>query len=277
MGNMIMAILTATLSAAMPVASAEISEIRKEQSQSNLTFGRDTISFVREKFNKGEYSDFLKKMDESFKQADLSGFIEMRQKPIPVDFQEKWEQQFSDLQKQKNKDLLQLLADEDDSIFTEKVRSLAANISTPEQEKAISKLHSFIAMAPNSGANEDENTLINIDLEYEYKLLNAKLPMSDVSFQQIQEHQIALRMEKMEKMITASKSFQDHSLKQAVGLAAANFDLRLARNLDGADLNAMTKGQIAPSNELEEKVYSILASYQGQFNDLMKKVNDANP
>jgi hypothetical protein len=83
-------------------------------------------------------------------------------------------------------------------------------------------------------------------------------------------------MEKMKKMVRASKSFQDHSLKQAVGLAAANLDMRLARNLDGADLNALVKSKVKPSTDLEDKAYTILSSYQGQFNDLMKELKNAN-
>ncbi len=273
MGNL-STILAAILCAVSPLVSGDIKGPQAEQPESRLKLGKETVSAVRSSYEKGEYDEFLAVMDEDFKGADLEGLIQMRQKQIPADFQEKWEEQFGELQKEKNRELLNALSDKDDSLFAEKVRSLAGNISTPEQEKAISRLNSFIVLAPNGGANDDENKLINIDLEYEYKILHAQIPMSDVSLQEQQEHQLALRMEKMEKMVAASKSFQDLSLKQAVGLAAANLDARLARNLDGVDLNAIIKGK--PTNELEEKVYSILSSYQGQFSDLMKELDNAN-
>lgn len=279
MGNF-STVLAAIMCAVTPLASAEATELKTEQTQTSLKLGKETISSIRDSYQKGEYNEFLSETDASYSQAlsdnGLDGLIQMRQKPIPAEFHEKWEQQFSDLQKLKNKELISAISEKDESLFAEKVRSVAANLSTPEQEKAIAKLNSLITKAPKTGANEDENTLIDIDLEYEYKMLNAQLPMSDISPQKSQVHQIALRMEKMDKMVEASKSFQDHSLKQAVGLAAANLDARLARNLDGTDLNALVKGKMKASNEVEEKVFSILTSYQGQFTDLMKEIGDAN-
>lgn len=269
-------ILTALFCAVSPLASGEIAEVQVEQTESKLKLGKQTVASVRSAYEKGEYDSFLSQTDEDYKRADLSGLIEMRQKQIPVDFQEKWEEQFSDLQKKKNRELLNAVSDQDDSMFAEKVRSLAGNIFTADQEKAISRLNSFVVLAPKGGANDDENRLIDLDLEYEYKLLHAQLPMSDVSPQQQQEYQLALRMEKMDKMAAASKSFQDLSLKQAVSLAAATLDVRLARNLDGVDLNALVRDKVKPSNSAEEKVYSILSSYQGQFADLMKDLDQAN-
>lgn len=269
-------ILAALFCATAPLASIEVQESKIEASQSSIKLGREMVSSVRASYENGEYNEFFSEMDASYKGVDLSGFIQMRQKEIPVDFQEQWEQKFTQLQKERNSELLNAITDKDDSIFAEKVRSLAATISTPEQEKALSRLNSFIVMAPNTGANEDENTLIALDIEYEYKLLHAELPMSDVSPQKMKEHQLALRMEKMDRMVEASKNFQDLSLKQAVGLSKANLDARMARNLDGADLNAIVKGKVKASNNTEENVYSIISSYQGQFSDLMKELDSAN-
>ncbi len=269
-------ILAALFCATAPLASIEVQKPKTESSQSSFKLGREIVSSVRASYENGKYNEFFSEMDASYKDADLSGLVQVRQKQIPVEFQEEWEQKFTQLQQMKNSELLNTLSDKDDSIFAQKVRSVAANITTPEQDKAISRLNSFIAMAPNTGANEDENTLIDLDVEYEYKLLHAKLPLSDVSPEKMNEHQLALRMEKMDKMVEASKNFQDLSLKQAVGLAKANLDARMARNLDGADLNALVKGKVKPSNEAEENAYTVISSYQGQFSDLMKQLDNAN-
>ena len=212
-------------------------------------------------------------MDVSYKNADLTNLTQMRGQEMPPQLEAEWEQRLNDLRMQKNNALLGAISDEDDSVFAEKVRSVAANLTTPDQEIALSRLHSFLAMAPGTGANADENRLIDIDVEYEYKLLHAELPMSEVSLQEIQQQQVALRMEKMDKMVEASKSFQDASLKTAVGIASQSLDQRLARNLDGADLNALVKGKAKPSNESEEKVYTTLLLYQGKFSDLMKEID----
>ncbi|PIS02866.1 MAG: hypothetical protein COT85_02200 [Chlamydiae bacterium CG10_big_fil_rev_8_21_14_0_10_42_34] len=272
MGN-ISTILAALLCAAAPIGSVEMVDSKKSMSQADEQSGKQVVSLVRKAYQNGDYNQFFKEMDGAFSHADLDGFIQMRAQDIPLEFQLKWEQRFTDLQELKNKDLLDALSSKDRSVFAEKVRSIASNISTPEQQKAISKLNSFITMAPNTGANEDENTLIKIDLEYEYKLYQSQFPTSDTSTQQRHYQQIALRMQKMDKMLEASKSFKDQFLKRAVLLASKNLDSRLARNLDGADLNALVKGKVKPTTELEEKVYSIISSYQGQFNDLMKNLN----
>ncbi len=269
--------LAALFCATAPLASTGMVEAKGvEETTPAYQLGKETVSKIRVSYEKGQYDEFLAKMDREYKAADLDGLIQMRQREIPVEFQEKWEQEFTELQKHKNSDLLNAVADSDDSRFAEKVRTLAATIATPEQEKAVSRLHSLVVKAPNTGVNADENQLIEIDLEYEYKLLHAQLPNEEVSPQERTEHQIVLRMEKMDRMKEAAKKFQDHSLKQAVGLAASNLDLRLARNLDGADLNQMVKGKVKPANPLEENVLSILSSYQGQFNDLMKQLDHAN-
>jgi len=267
-------ILAAVLCATAPLAAVEATETKTEQTQFKSTLGKETISSIRAAYEKGEYDTFLKEMDTSYSQADLSGLTDMRQKPLPTDFYTKWEDQFLSLQKQKNQELLAALSDNDHSLFAQKVRSLAGQIYTPEQEKAALKIGSLISKAPNTGINNDENTLIAIDLEYEYKLIHAAMPTDNTSPQQRSEQAIVLRMEKMDRMVEASKSFHDLSLKQAVGLASTNFDVSLARNLDGADLNKLVKGKVKPTNDTEEKVYSILSSYQGQFSDLMKQLNN---
>lgn len=273
MGNF-STILAALFCATAPVSSLVIasSPEKIEVSQSEIESGKEKVSSIRKGYEKGEYDADLKEFDESYKKADLSGLIQMRQSKVPVDFQEKWEKQFLDLQKERNRELLAVLSDTDDSSFARKVRSASVNLLTPEQERAISKLNSFISMAPNSGANADENKLIDIDLEYEYKILHANLPTKELG----ENFSIVLRMEKMEKMVEASKTFQDTDLKKAVGIASDVLDAMLARNLDGSYLNALLKNKMKPTNPTEEKVLSVLTFYQSKFTDLLKEIDHAN-
>jgi hypothetical protein len=275
MGN-ISTILAAILCATAPLSAIETLDPKTEAVQSSFKLGRETVSSIRNAYEKGEYDEFLSEMDSSYKNADLSGLIQMRDRDIPVEFQEDWEQRFIDLRAEKNKELLSVISDEDDSLFSQKVRSVASQITTPEQEKALTRLNSFIVLSPGKGANEDENVLISLDVEYEYKLMHASMPSSDLSLEQQLQHQVALRMEKMDRMIAASKNFQDPALKQAVSIASATLDERLARNLDGSDLNALVKGKVKPSNPTEERVYSILSLYQAKFSELMKELDHAN-
>lgn len=269
-------ILAALFCATAPMATiVETAPSNKsEEVLPGYTLGKERVSSIRSAYENGEYNEFLSEMDASHEEADLSGLIQMRQKDVPLEFQEKWEQQFSSLQKTRNGQLLEVIADTDDSAFANKVRSAAADLLTPEQEKAISRLNSFIAMAPKTGANDDENTLIDIDVEYEYKILHANLPLGNPDSQAA--HSIALRMEKMDKMVEASKNFQDMGLKTAVGMARDTFDARLGASLDGNDLNAMLKNKAKPNNETEGKVFSIFSLYQGKFADLLKELENEN-
>ncbi len=273
-------ILTAILCSASPIVTPQAAEPKTEQVRSNFVLGSETISSIRASYQKGAYKAFFGKMDGAYQEAKaangLDGLVQMRQKDVPEAFQEEWEKQFSELQAQKNQDLLGAISESDQSVFAKKVRSVASNPSTAEQEKAVSYMNNLVLKAPESGKNDEENRLIAIDLEYEYKLLHAVLPQEDLSSEKRQEYQIALRMEKMDKMVEAAKTFQNHDLKKIVGLAAANLDARLSRNLDGADLNARAMGSLKPSNEVEARVVSLLQSYQAQFNDLMKQIADAN-
>lgn len=265
-------ILAAVLCATAPIASVQPAEIKQEQNQTNLRLGKDFVASVRAAYNNGEYDTFLKEMDASYKDADLSGLIEMRQEAKLPEKYLSQEQQFFDLQKQKNKDLLAVLSDKDSSIFAQKVRSVAGEIYTPEQEKAIARFATYYIKAPNTGANSDENTLIDLDLEYQYKLLHIYMPAASTEHRL--EYALALRMEKMDRMVAAAKNFQDLDLKKAVGIASSNFDAKLARNLDGDDLYKMVKAKVKPNNAVEEQVYSILASYQAQFSDLLKQMEN---
>jgi hypothetical protein len=228
--------------------------------------GETRVTEIRKSYDSKQYEDFLSQMDVSYKAADLSNLIEMREHGVPADFQEKWEEKFSSMEKERNAQLMLAIPDTEDSLFAQKARSLAADVTTDAQDKALSRLHALIAKAPKTGVNDDENALIAIDLEYEYKL----------SLAQNEQQELALRMEKMDKMVEASKSFKDHSLKTAVGLAASNLDQRLSRNLDGIDLNALIRNKVQPVTDTEEQALAIIAIYQMHFNALMQELAEAN-
>lgn len=274
-------ILAAILCSASPLMAQDetTKSAQSEQTaQIELRMGKENISVLRTAYQNGEYTQFLKEMDAAYQSAlsenQLTGLSDMRVGEFPeMKDAQKWEDTAQELQKEKNHELLSLISDEDDSVFAQKIRSAAATLSSPEQQKAIAQLSLFHLMAPKAGKNADENSLIDLDLEYEFKIIHLNKPLDTSS--DLRAKQYVLRMEKMDKAVEASKSFQDSSLKQAVGLSAANFDERLAQNWDVTDLNALAKGKIKPSNDQEEKVASILSAHQAKFNDLFKQYLDS--
>ncbi len=254
-------------------------QIANEESKTQLRMGKEAIATLRAAYQNGEYSEFLKEMETAYQSAvaenQLAGLSDMRVPGFPeMKDAEKWEDKAQELQQQKNQELLSAVSDEDDSIFAQKVRSAAANLSTSDQQKAMAQLALHHFMTPKSGKNADENKLIDLDLEYEYKIIRMNKPFTE-NPTDIRSKQYILRMEKLDKMIVISKSFQDSSLKQAVGLASANFDERLAQNWDLSDLNALARGKVKPSNEREEKIAGILSSHQEKFQDQFKQYLDS--
>lgn len=241
-------------------------KISSEAPASKFSLGKDRIQQVRSAYENGKYNQFLTEMDLAYAKADLKELMSLRADQLPSNFNEELEQKLSAIQKKKGEELLQQVTEDDQSLFSQRVRSLASSPVTETEEKALSKLHSIIALKPNKGKNVDENTLIDIDLEYEYKIELAHTEDSERSL----NRQMALRMEKLDKMAQAAKHFEDKELKNAVEIAKKSLDARLARNLDGAELTkTFRKTEV---DEQQARVHLIIKDYQAQFSDLIKEI-----
>jgi hypothetical protein len=127
-------------------------------------------------------------------------------------------------------------------------------------------------MAPGTGKNIDENTLIDLDLEYEFKSIHLDMPVIDgqLAPDRREKHYI-LKMEMADKMLSSAQSFQDASLKKDVELYAQNIDGRMAQNWDQYDLNLMAKGKTKPADKVQEQVVSLLQNHQEKMGDLTKQ------
>lgn len=240
---------------------------QQEEVAAPFKLGREAIAAVRQAYEEGEFRSFLHEMEQDYQKVRKKGGLEnlaaFRKGSIDSHLREIEEQ----LQKEKNRDLLQLVS-EKDSLFAEKVRTAATSLPANEEETLL-RLSSFSRMAPGSGKNGDENQLIELDLAYEYKAIHLDLPVLDGEpLSNRREKQYALKMEKMEKMVEASKTFKDSSLKDAVAMAAGSLDARLARNWDLSDLNALARGTFTPVSPLEKKVVSILNAYRDKIAEL---------
>ena len=234
--------------------------------------GKTAISSIRSAYERGDYDQFLKEMDDSYKAALESNQLEMLRAMRPGLSSElqKWEMRAHILQQEKSSELLQIIENQTKSHFVEKVASAAANFSDEEQQNAIDRMALFRQCLPGTGKNNDKNVLIDLDLEYEYKAIHLDLPGFDRA--ERRERQCALKMEKLERIEQLSKQFQDTSLKKAVTVYAGQFDARLAQSWDIADLNALANGKTKPANALEEKVASLFSLYQEKIADLTRQM-----
>jgi len=233
--------------------------------------GQEAVGSIRSAYEKGEYAQFLDELNGSYatleKNGQLKGLADMRSERLP-EWQD-WEKRALKLQQEKSRALLDAVEGQPMTPFVQKVRSAAKQLSDDTQQKAIDRIVKFRFMAPGTGANEDENRMVDLDLEYEYKSLHLDLPGATAS--ERREKQCALKMEKLDKMVAAAAGFKDDSLKQAVAVYRENFDERLAQSWDIADLNALATGAKKPADATEEKVASLLALYQEKFSELTQQ------
>ena len=268
---MISIFLASILCAGAPLAEdvASNQKVSTAQPASNsFEIGSVIIEKVRADYVDGTYNEFLKQMDEDYNQAKasngLDGLIEMRKESAKVNIHPEFVRSQTLIQDAKNKNLL-AAAENDNSRFAEKVRSAAAT-NTPESQL----LNSFHYKLPGTGINADENTLIDNDLEYTYKIIHLDTLLSPGTDKR--EKQIVLEMERMDKLVKVSKSFEDKELQQAIATSAANLDQRLTKKYDMKDLHDLSNGKVKPTTALEEKAGAIVGNAQGQIVELHRQL-----
>lgn len=233
--------------------------------------GKDAIFQLREAYEEGQYETFLKEMDASYQElADKNQLASLAEMRLGITDDSKWTEAAKLLQAERNTELNVAIGDQD-SLFAQQVRSVAADLPSPEEDQAISRISAFRQMLPTSGKNVDENALIDLDLEYQYKSLHLDMPLTQgEQVDGLREKHYVLRMEKMDKMRAIAQTFEDVELKQAIELTAQNQDARMAQNWDQAELNAYLKGKKKPADTTQNQVVNILEAHQEKLRDLTK-------
>lgn len=273
--NMISILLASLMCAGSPLVAQGSAGQQSTaiQSESRYKLGSEAISQIRSNYEEGQYDEFLSEMDESYKEAvegnQLEGLIELRKEAgtYTID-QDKLIEGFEAIQKQRNNDLLKVVAESKDAVLIEKVQSATADLPSKGQQ-ALLELSSYRTKAPGTGLNADENKLIEIDLEYHYKAIHLdSLVAMGQEIPDRAEKQIALQMEHMGRLMAAAQDFQDQDVKQTVLDAFEIHNQRLAKSYDANDLNSLAKGKVKPQTGEEEKIASIIATAHGKFSDL---------
>jgi hypothetical protein len=271
--SIILTALTAGTAPLLPQTPPQPQEIVQPMAAERS--GKEAIASVRETYENGGYDEFLKELDDFYKAMKESGQLEplakMRLGTLP-EWQD-FEARAETLQDERNQELLEAMDGQKKTSFVEKVISATTSTLFEEDERqAIDKIAKLRGMAPGNGKNSDENRLIDLDLEYEYKSLHLDIPGGTGEGRR--EKQCALKMEQLDKMLAASNAFKEESVKETVAHYGENFDERLAQNWDIFDLNALALGKRKPADALEDKVASILTRYQEKFSDLWKEFLD---
>lgn len=255
-----------------------------ETNDSKFSLGSEFVDQVRTKYNEGGYREFLEEMDADYKKAqeesELEGLIAIRHEDAlilaehSVDM-DRWNSIAHTWTLERNNDLLNAVKG-DNSTLAKKVQSIAEE-NDAAVEKAIAYSVDLRKLSPGEGKNADENRLIEIDLESEYKQIH--LDSQAIGGQSIpdrREKHLVLRMEKMDQMLDASKHFEDKEIKQKIELLAQTADSRYAKGFDLSDLMNLARGKTSHATETEKKVALILSSYQGKFSDLTREIFEQN-
>ena len=138
---------------------------------------------VQAQYEQGSYKDFLHDLDTAYQEARNSAqfeqFIFMRDGVLPA-------------------------------------TSVLAPLS--DEDAAKNQIASYRFMKPGTGNNSDENKLIDLDVEYEFKRihLDSYAAVNGTSLEERQQQQAILLMEWHDKMLKAAESFQDDGLKETV-------------------------------------------------------------
>jgi hypothetical protein len=225
------------------------------------SLGKDAILQIRTDFQNGRYDDFLKTVDASYQEVvenkQILEFAKMRDEtPLSRETIEKIHQ----LQIERAEKISQIIGTEE-SLFVQKVRSALLNSFVIEGEEFFAQLHQ---MPLGSGASSDENALIALDVEYDYKVTHVISTNPDVSRDML----VALKMEQIDKMVLLALSFKDESLKQLVENMRDHFDYKLVQSWDFIDMYAMLRAEPLDAGSLEGKIAAILQEHQERLAEM---------
>lgn len=267
--------LSIALAAMLCVSGAFAGEDRRPATTLQITdrediqLGRETIAQIRKDYIEGRYNQFLREMDHSFDEGIdkeyVLGLGMLRQGAVDLS---NWFDGVNKIKEETNRELIQAVSGQKGR-FAEKVNHVA---TTDGLENLFVVYHQ---MQPNTGKNADENTLIALDLEYEYKAIHLDQPKTDVQ-KDLNKNDLhyALKMEQMDKILLASQSFEDATLKSSVESFARDLDARLARYMDLMDLRKLSSEKLSDPTEI--RVATILQAHSEKIQEHARNYLAAN-
>lgn len=258
MKNLAAALLLATSSMVSPLTGAAMPS--PSTTSTIPILGENEVASVRARYEAGDFDAFLREMDVPYREAQKGGAIEslsdMRKNSAPL----AQEGAARAIIQERNQKLL-ALAGEQKGAFFDKVRSMASEDLSQEDFGYLR--HKELG----SGKNGDENQLIALDVEYEYKILHLDRPsVEGKSVENRKEKVLALRMQKGDKMEEAASKFSDSALQARVTSYVAHLDHLLAQRCDAADLLSLQRQGIRGGGSLvEQQVLLIMQEAQDQL------------
>lgn len=232
----------------------------------NIELGSENIARIRRDYESGRYQDFLREMDHAFDEAIdkeyILGLGQLRRGSVDLN---NWFNGVNEIKNETNFALNQAVAGLENR-FASKVR----NVATRDNQENL--FIPYRQMQPGTGKNGDENALITLDLEYEYKAIHldqSKIGLPDEL--SAKELHYVLKMEQMDKILLASQTFEDEALKGSIEQFAQDLDARLARHWDLMDLRNLNS-----ADPIEIRVSSILKNHSDKIQEFAREYLASN-
>ena len=241
--------------------------------QADQRTGQEVVQDLRRGYEAGQYNALLAGLEADYQKAkgegQLDEFIQMREEtPLSEEehaFSSHWATVAQQFVEERNGQLKAACSDAGDILTCKRVESIATSLS-PEQKEALHSLSSLRFKTPEQAVNEDERTLIEIDIASEFKILHLDAQFAAQPSDDRLEKQMVLKMDMLKQMQQAAETFQDEHLKKTVAEASSGLDLWQARHWD---LNELRK--MKPTTDLDKKIATILSVSKTKESDLYKQ------
>lgn len=235
--------------------------------------GKQMIVEVEASYQKGDYDVFLEQLHEQYQRAGkagvLRGVFESAKAALPQDTEESrkaYRAQMAELDKERNKRLLEATTDSKETAISQKVAEIASFNLPSEHAEILAELDSLKYKVPKTAEATVQNKISALEIEYYIKslLLDIAGHKSGSSPEELNKKKIALVLKKLDTMEAVAKEFNDEIWIKKIEIAKGAYRADKAYRMDLDVLNSLAVGKIDPENPVEEKVKGIMIDFLSQ-------------
>jgi hypothetical protein len=272
------------IGATAQVPPTEISQVVNIQQTKPGTL---LVDEVMKEFNDGKYKQFFSRLDKQFEkdrnEFQMNSLLNERKKVASLPSKhpkdaESYAKAADTLLKDRDQALIDLCMSYPTSAETTSVKNMIFLTLSADQKQSLDYLYSLKFKFKGDGKTPLENELIKLDVEYWLKSLSldAATLKQNVSLETTMKQQVALDLEKLDKMKDAALKDPNSAAGHAILVAYGVYPKYKAMLLEENRLNLLAKGQIAPQSPFEEKAKGVMQSFNEKHLELVNKYFPSN-
>lgn len=228
------------------------------------------VQEVETSYNEGVYDDFLRQLDEQYRKAGKVGALRNIFETAKKSMKNKDPalktinpDQFKKQSQERNKHLLEAIADHPDLEIVQKIDQVVFSEPTAKQEKILTDLDSLKYELPENTRPTLKNKISALETEYYLKslLLDVGNHKSQSPTFELKKKKMVLSFEKFDKMQEIVSDFSDPIWEEKIAIAKDAFRVQSAYRDCLSDLEALALDLTIPKNSVEEKVKQIMMEY----------------